>query len=337
MTESIGMVRGQLAGIIPIHFNVQDHAFPLSDFIETASQAEAIVQELNEQLFNGKARYNFLVLPSEPGTFKTKLAIVSVVTASFVFLESDIGQSFVIGLTDHKPSHWAEQVGISLNKTFSDDKSANAAINQATANLILSESTKGFLSKDHSTLRKTGITKENMRGAYEAKNTFYKACHENDDIKSIGFTEEDEFPIQRTDFLSHIVQLPPKEKDDKDGPWTVMTEDIIVTSPNWDPFDGQRLWKARYAKGTLWVFTLEDEFFWDLISRKKLTANVPDFMRVQLAFIEDGKKRKSNRVLRVLEFNGEKVSPPLEGDELAEKLGEYQKTEIRQKNLFEID
>lgn len=239
-------------------------------------------------------------------------------------------------MTGEKTPYWAEKAGRTIKETiesFEDDE--EGLKKQCIVNMILSESTKGFLSKDYSILRKIGITKEKMKPAYEARNSFYEACYNNESIQGIGFTDEDEFPIQRNDFLAQIVPLPPNNEDNEGDNWTVEIVDIIATSPNWDQFDGQRSWKAKYPKGRPWAFSLEDELFWALIQHKKIEAGVPDFMKAQLAFVEEGSRRKKNRVLRVIEFNGVKISRPLDQQELADKLGAFKKSENAQLGMFD--
>ena len=330
-----------IAGIIPLHFNVSDHALPLRDFMATAVQIETIVNEINQELFNGRVKVEVLVLPPEPGTFLTKLAITAgaILSGAFVYLDSDMGKEFITKLTGQTPVYWNGEAGTYLKELFTeeDKEEVEKEIIQQKCmiNLMLSEGTKSFLIKDHQQLRKVGITKAKMRSAYEAKNRFYEACHNNSCIKSIGFTEDDDFPIERNSFLEQVVLLPEKSKDEEEGPWTVEIVDIIVTSPNGDPTDNQRHWKARFPKGSLWTFKLDDEIFWDLIQRNKIKAAALDFMKVQLAFVEEGSRRKHNTVLRVLEINNVKISSPLEGNALFEKLGTYKENEAMQISMFD--
>ena len=71
------------------------------------------------------------------------------------------------------------------------------------------------------------------------------------------------------------------------------------------------------------LFVIEDAEFWERIRRKELHFEGSDNLRVQWAFQVVEGKPKQRRVLRVLEFNGDKLAEPLTPDAKSAILGSY--------------
>lgn len=109
-----GDIDGQpIVSVMPLHFDVPGHYLPLTTFVETANQTRAVIDGFNRELFDGQLKFEFFVLPPEPGSFKAKLGVALLAGWGMVwtFTESDIGKSFIEGLTGHDPSYWAKEVG----------------------------------------------------------------------------------------------------------------------------------------------------------------------------------------------------------------------------------
>lgn len=338
---------GALA-ILPIHFDLPAHAIPLGTFVRTAQQAEAIIRSLNKELFDGKLKYEILVLPPQEGTFLTKLGIYLVgsawIAVVWTILESDIGKGFIQGLTTHEPAYWAEQAGEAIREMIvsEDDLESVEDISEQTkddetkcfaAANILVEAIISFLQKDAAELESIGITTTRFRDSFAARNEFYEACIEVPEIRAVGFEDKPVFPIKRSDFTRLQIPLSP-EKDENDQPWITGIVDLKVTSPNWEKEDRQRSWKGKNAQGQERHFRIEDEHFWGLVKAKKLNTHIIDTIKVQWAFQEKDKKPKNFRVLRVLEFNGDILSKALDDNALSAILGDFSNIEDDQTDLF---
>lgn len=328
---------------ISIHFDLPGHQIPLSTFIRTAEQTEAVIRSLNRELFDGNLRYELLVLPPEEGSFKSKLGFVLLGgwAVLWSFTESDVGKAFIKGLTTHEPAHWAEQVGTGLRDALIDGAEAAAPEGdepdeEAKCRFgarVVTEATKSFLQADVSELEQVGVTKTRFRDAFEARNEFYQACVQTPDLRAIGFEDAPLFPIDRAEFSRLQVVLPPKE-DDEDEPWLTGIAILKVTSPNWDREDRQRQWKGKDGKGRERYFRIDDEHFWSLVQAAHLSTHIIDTIKVQWAFHGKADNPKSIRVLRVLEFNDEALSAPLDDNALSAILGRYTKTSDGQGSLF---
>ena len=324
-----------------IHFDVPGHQIPLSIFITTAQQADAIVRSLSQSLFDGQLRYQVLVLPPEEGTFLSRLGIVLLAGwgAIWTFTESDIGKAFIKGLTNEEPAYWAEAAGREVREAIlsedEDPKAVKNAVQCEFGEKLIAEATKAFLERDAAQLRNAGITVSKFRNAYAARNTFYEACLSLEELRAIGFTEAPQFPVPRTDFSKMQVALPPE--DDADEPWSVGIVDLKVTSPNWDREDRQRQWKGKDAQDRERYFRIEDESFWTLVQADDLSTHIIDTIKVQWAYRGRIEAPKNCRVLRVLEFNGKKLAEPLSQDALSAIVSNFQTEakDVAQADLFD--
>lgn len=314
--------------VIPIHFDVPEHQIALETFIETAAQTRAIITAFNQELLGGELKFELLVLPPERGSFKSRLGI-SVIAwgAVWAFCESDIGKAFVRGLTGHEPAYWFEIAGERLKQQFTTVTEAATHSDQVEeiirSEVIITEITKSFMQKDIVELKLVGIEPQKFRDAYEARNKFYVACAENHELKGIGFSDVDEFPIKRKDFAGLQVALPSKEDEVKEGPWHVEIAVLKVTSPNWAREDQQRQWKGKDINNKDRYFRIEDDDFWGFVQNKELNPHIIDTLKVQWALRDDGPRYKAARVLKVLEYNGQILGQPLETKALDTLFDQY--------------
>ncbi len=336
---------GALAAL-PIHFDLPAHAIPLDTFVCTAEQVAVIIASLNRELFDGKLKYEILVLPPQEGTFKSSIGVKLFAgwIAVWTFTESDIGQAFIRGLTLKEPAQWAEQAGSAIRDQIvsnNDDETIGETVDASTddkakchaAAEFIVDATKSFLQTDVAELETVGITTTRFRDGYSARNEFYEACVATPDIRAVGFEDEPIFPIDRSDFAHLQVALPPAREED-DEPWHTDLVDLKVTSPNWEREDRQRSWKARDAQGRERLFRIEDEQFWGLVKAERLNIHIMDTIKVQWAFHGKASSPKNIRVLRVLKFNDDVLSEPLDENALDAILGAFSEIETAQGDLF---
>ncbi len=206
-----------------IHFDVSDHFLKLDTFIKTAESARKVIDALDETFFNGSLEYELIVLPPAEGTFLSKLAVlVGVPGAVFAFLNSDVGGGYVEGLTGRSPSEWAKSIGeghraridsvLEESETPEDETgldvfeeppealpiSADEACKEA-AQIVVAMA-RGVLEKSPDELQKVGMEVGALPDAVDARSDFYAACIEDRDVKRVGFTPDDDFPIPRKSF-----------------------------------------------------------------------------------------------------------------------------------------
>ncbi|MCF6318998.1 MAG: hypothetical protein L3J83_06930 [Proteobacteria bacterium] len=105
-----------------IHFNLPDHQIPLSTFIETANETQAVIRAFNNILFDGKPTFEIYVIPPEEGTFLGKYKVIFIAAAlllggSWKFIDHDIGKLIIKELTGNEPIYYAQEA-IKVIKSF---------------------------------------------------------------------------------------------------------------------------------------------------------------------------------------------------------------------------
>lgn len=332
------------ANIIPFHFNVTEHSIPLDQFVNTAKSTQIILNNFNEEFFGNKLKVKIDVLTPHKGGLIEILGIGItgyVVKLFWEFLQSDVGKAYIKGLTGEEPAHWAEKAG-EVTKSYLEDENGslpakeNKEQQQKLASIIIAQITLGFLEKETEALEKTGLSKDNFRSAYQAKNQIYKACIDNKDVYGLGFDFSHSFPIHRRDFPSRIIELPEssqEEEEETNVKFRVETPDLIVNSPNWKR-DG-RLWQGSTNEHNDIAFTIEDENFWHHVRVKDIKPDINDNMKVQWVYPEDYSKPTKVRALRVLTYNGKDISQPMNDEELTKELYDFGHEDKQQSDLFD--
>lgn len=334
-----------------VHFSVPGHFLKLETFVRTSNSVRRIVEAFDGTFFSGRLIYAIVVLPPEEGSFLSKLAIwVGGGTASiFAFANSDIGAAYIEGLTGKTPAHFAKVIGEKTAEYIEpaaaylfldgDDVEHNTLEDEPTreiASELLVTMTRGILDAPPEKINKINEI-VSLPEAMDARAEFYRTCMDDETISAIGFFPDDDFPIPRNSFPERAV--PPQKIDEENevSPWRVAIETIYVTSPNWDREDQlSRQWKGKDQSRRDCYFVIEDDDFWRLATRKNIQVEILDQLKVQWAYQEMDGKAKNRRVLRVLEFNNQKLAEPLEADELITILDEV-RAEVgsgRQLSLF---
>ncbi|MBL4917086.1 hypothetical protein [Szabonella alba] len=355
MVELSDWTLSERSDYLYFHFDVKGHALKLETFIQTAESARRVIEALDATFFGGSLDYEVVVVPPEDGSFLSKLAlwVVGGTSAVFAFINTSTGAAFVEGLTGHPPSHWAAEAGKGTRAILDEvgelvapsaepeDEGAKRSEEEAacreTARITV-ELTRAILESSPERLQKVGMEIGDLPEALDARADFYLACIEDREVKRIGFTPDDDFPIPRNSFPSRAVKPSRKEPDESAPEWISAVESIYVTSPNWDEEDQKaRQWKGKDQIRRDCYFVIEDREFWQLVKRKSLHVEVLDRLRVQWAYQMVDGRPKNRRVLRVLEFNGDKLADPLDHDALSAILGDYSAVEASrgQPSLFD--
>lgn len=345
MVEVLPLEIEEVSDRLFIHFDVKDHYLSLTTFIQTADSARRIVEALDRTLFRGEGGFEIIVLPPSPGTFLQRLGVhpkKKLTTAAVaVFLCTPQGEAFTKGLTGQTTSDWFEDAGGLLYEALEAAAAALLAGDEGmednvdavqydtevactAAARIVTSMTRGILELGTETLNKIGMELGDLPDALDARAQFYEACYNDPDVKQIGFTSEDDFPIPRNSFAERA-QKPPRRKKEEDEPeWVVSLEPVRVDSPTWDQ-DKQktRQWLGVDFRNRDCYFVIEDAQFWGRIKNKELHFEGSDQLKVQWAYQMVAGKAKHRRVLRVLEFNGVKLSEPLSPDAISAILGNY--------------
>ena len=327
--------KGQL---LPIHFDLPGHVIPLQTFIETAESAGRIAEVINQEIFGGSFTLEVVIVPPEEGSFLSQLGIV--VTAVSIFVAGAIVSGplgdFGSGIFEEIVSKDASDVGKELVQNVraafeeltssSEDREAKCDA----ASVVTVAAVKWILQEENEELETLPVAPA-LKDALLAKRRFYDACKNVPDLKAIGFSRQPTFPIKRSDF-QRISQMPEGAADDERR---VAIENITGTSPNWNRNDTARNWKGADQDGHARFFIIRDERFWEMVFRGDLNPRIADSMKVQWAYKQGPKRRKNHVVLRVLEFNGVKVSSQMTDRELRPFLDSFQRVQDDEPSFFD--
>ncbi|MGB4833520.1 MAG: hypothetical protein WBP40_00640 [Candidatus Moraniibacteriota bacterium] len=276
----------------PIHFNTEEHLLRADDFVAFTKDLEKIGQEFGKNVFGKRAFIQIYVLPPEEGTFLGKWGIgLVVMTGVWNGLDADITKSFVKGLTGNEPSYYAEMAGTN---------SKNGA-------LLIRDATRSFLEKIDT---ETTVPQQSFPDSYGAKNDFYRKCLENKDIKSIGFTCEEEFPIERGHFPKYILNL---EGSLDLKPDHQIHQLLIASSVN--TLDSNAQWRLQDTKTKRFLYArLKDSQFQARFLAGEFPIKLTERDDVITAMVEynkqlvDGEVRIIERdIIKVYKFNNDVI------------------------------
>lgn len=324
--------------LLPIHFDLPRHVIPLQTFIDTAESAGRIAEVVNQEFFGGTLLLEIVIIPPEEGSFLSKLGINVKVAGVFIagaMLSGpfgDISSGVMEGILTKNPSDIGKALGEGIRSAYdelvsgSEDQEAKCVA----ASVMTVATVKWILQEDNEELEALPVSPA-LKDALVAKRRFYEACSAVPDLKGIGFSRQPTFPIRRSEF-QRLSEIPEGSDDDE---WHVAIENITGTSPNWNRKDTARDWKGADQEGHVRYFVIRDERFWEMVYRGELEPRVADSMRVQWAYKQGPKRRKNHIVLRVLEFNGVKVSPEMSDRELRPFLNSFRRVDDREPTLFD--
>ncbi len=332
-------------GEIIYHFDLSAHSLPLKQFVDTAYASQTILDDFNEHIFDKKIRYELRVLPSEEGGFIEVLGLVT--GGLWGILGTDIGKAYFRGLTEKEPSEWVEGLGEKHRKWLNRNKTTEIEIEPEQTAIFkpvtedervaetLIEFLVSFLAANMDKLQQVGLTPEKFRRAFQARNAIYEACIDNPEIEGLAFDRSHDFPIKRADFPKLITQIPDQVDVEADVPmsWSVESVDIVVNSPNWNR-EGRK-WQGATNKHKDIAFSIEDDSFWYHVQIKDIQPDIRDNLKIQWAYPVGLSKPSHVRALRVLSYNGTKISDPMTDAELQAEFGKASIIEPDVPGLFD--
>lgn len=310
--------------LIQFHYDVEEHYISSDQFIRAINCSKAVLDDVNRYCFNNKLKYQIVVAPPQPGTLLETLIVTGGVAGGAVLGE------FTCGYLEGLLGKSVKDIAIDFGKETKDALSERRRI----ISNILAESAVNFIRKSPKELQKLDTPFLEFRDSLEAKNNFYTSCHLNNKIKGLGFDSSSSFEIKAQNFPKFIMPVPDEPEDDV---WLSEISRVTIHSPNWIRSDS-RQWKGS-EKGTTVFFSIEDETFWYMAKHDQLEISTKDVMEVQWAFQKSSPKstsKKNIRILRVLFYNGNKISNKMSPEELNGRLDSWRTVDKGQIDLFSL-
>ncbi|MGQ3487416.1 hypothetical protein [Roseovarius pacificus] len=334
-----------------VHFDVAEDYVLLDTFVASAEAARKAVEALNREFFNNELQFEFIIFPPAPGSLKqyvgvvlkgvkklskgiaaTTLTIWAIIQVMDSGTVQDLSQEYLGGtpseiiikkIDDFKnraekfqSSSDQEQDEVEAEKLKEEGVELLEEIVTRSASWALQEPVKTF---------ETARTSDQFRYELEdAQADLYDAALKDPQVRGIGFSEEEEFPIERNNFAERAIRPTPLKEEEPEIEWIVSIRIIRVTSPNFDRDDqSTRKWKGRDSSGNSVLFEIVDEEFWHRLIREDQEFGEATVLKVQMASSISGRRARENKVIRVLAIDDEELAKPLQDEALGAVLGTF--------------
>ncbi len=328
MAQHPGLPEQNGSAQFSLRFETPGNYVPVPAFLAVQGSLVQAVEAIGRGYFGDEIVLEVRLLPFESGSFRTRIAVVVVAVGAttFAFLESKNGIAIVEVLTGQKPvdwiKHFGKEMGLPNSSTNLHDPDVHTVevVRKLCAHVTV-EVTASFLSSSHKKQGELQVDVSRFRNAFHAKNEFYGACENIDQLRGIEFENIGGEYIRSNEFRQHMSPEPIYHGRS----WRVNLIDVAVVSPNWDPNDKRHKWKALDSKGQSLSFVIEDPSFWELVRNDKLQVGCRDHMQAQMLTFEKNRQvdprhrsriTSNHAVPRVLQYNKTMISSPMSDDEV---------------------
>ena len=193
-----------------VHFNVSDQKLTIEEFYQTAKTVQNLTDIFNQLFFDSAPTFAVYVRPPRNGSF-IETFIISAVGSATVWVLKEIFKEYFSGFFDELAGKELNNLGIKhaqIIKNFlsSDLHSTKADIQSVVA--ITTDAVRSFLSQDIHNKKLKQISRHLPIEATITKNQFYTTCANSQQIKGVGFTEQDFFPIKKEKFMNYVIATP---------------------------------------------------------------------------------------------------------------------------------
>jgi hypothetical protein len=330
-----------------VHFDVSEEYVLLETFVASAQATKKTVDAINKAYFDGRLIFEVVILPPAPGSLKQYIGVVfkvvggGIVTlaALLAILDSETVQDISKEFMGAKPSELIIQRTKIFQENLSNltedelgqqevlDTLNDNALKYEGASIIeelITRSATGALEMQRNELNKTKLPDEIKFNIAEAQSELFGQALHDQNVRGIGFTEEEDFPVPRSSFAERAVRPTSRNEPDLEEDWVVTIQEIHVTSPNFDREDqGSRKWKGKLASGAQLLFEVLDEEFWLRLKKSEVKFNEATVITAQMASRMEKSRRKENKLIRLLSIDDTVLASPLSDEALAAALGSF--------------
>ncbi|PIZ31869.1 MAG: hypothetical protein COY40_00650 [Alphaproteobacteria bacterium CG_4_10_14_0_8_um_filter_53_9] len=300
----------QISSQVIFHFDIiEDHAVSIDTYIKSLEEISNISSALNNILFQGKLNCTLEVQAPESGGVITPINFAGFCIAAagiMQFIDSPTPSNLIKRLTGYTPAEFVLNYGRDISTSDQSE----------VINALSAECSKSFIFKSTNELISGGVDFSLFREAYESKNRLIQTNFLDPKIKGLGFKRENDFIIKKDNYFDFMAPLPEEEIE------RIFKTNykISIESPNWSKNDTRRPWKGKNSDMKELYFRIDDNLFWEFVESNKLeNISTHDQMLVELIKTKQA-GTQSTKVIRVLSFNGQKVSEPLTEEEIEELM-----------------
>jgi hypothetical protein len=321
-----------------VHYDVPEHFVRMDAFLGTALAAKDALNAFNVAFFDGKLQLDLVVYAPESGglvqRFGVKikdwsmptLIVLGGIAGTIQFFDTPTVQGVFLelfGTTSAEMIVQAVREGKVAAIEYTDrldDFLKNETLYVETLLCVVTSRT---LEIDRRVIDNAKISSDLKHDLASAQCYFYDSLIKDPSIRAVGFSKEDDFPIQRNQFPERAIR-PPLKEEPVASDWIVGHFPIRVTSPNFDKDDqANRKWKGRFRNGQNVLFEMLDDDFWKKLKSGEVKFTETTEIEGQLAYKNLNGRSRDHRVIRVMSVNSVKLAEPLSEDDISARLGQF--------------
>lgn len=337
--KAISDAKGKLNVFFPIIFETQSHTISYPTFKKCSEGVLDTYRSAEIALFGTYSELELELAAFEQSSFKSWFGTVAM--GAGIWAASEFGDGFLEGLTGKTFNDMGQLAGVLVKELALDIIPSEEDLARAAAHIARAEACRTLLSMQNDAFEEIMSERpEAAELALTGRRKFFEACKTDSKIPSVRFGATESAPrIIREQFpdFTRREQIAPHPHEAVNETWKCAILDITVTSPTWDRDDHQRKWKGKLGDGKYIYFDITDSSFWKKVLDQELNTASPDQMKAQIFYLDVNGRYKSARAERVINFNGQQISKPIEPDQLNEKLTELNSAIGPQVELFRID
>ncbi|NVK46560.1 MAG: hypothetical protein HWE33_09680 [Rhodobacteraceae bacterium] len=308
-----------------IHYDVSGHSISLETFVQSAVSAQKTAKVISDHYFSKNFELEIFVLAPEQGSFLQPLAIklkqrlklknirdaAAFLAAVAAFDATPMGTDIFVELTGKPLREWcveAIQGGKFLVANGWDSAEEFAAELALKFEEALAQLVTDYLEGKEFVLEKLPEDLEYLIA--DARSALYEQLLKEKNIRAIGFSKKEEFPVGRAEFAVRGVR-PPKPKEIPDERWVVSLIPLEITALAFKSDTAKsRQWRGTGLKRKPIEFTIEDQGFWKLVHSRKLQFAEGTILKVQMAsrYEDDRLKERSSEFWNLMVIQSQRNS-----------------------------
>lgn len=302
---------------ICFHFDTIESQFNSSAFNQMINSINIVTNNISQVFLGEKAECQIDILPTENGSFKSKFKITikktTAIAATFYIILSSTNffDGFVEELTGNEPKYYGSRL-----VTFVKDI------------------TVGIFSKPKDELNKIIPSNGLLDKSIEAKSKFYLSIANDNNIKSLGFSEEDKTLIKKSDMGLYISDDIIRDVDNIEeyAKLTIIKPVTVKSTQSWTLRDEIKRRNDDYK-------ILDEEFkslVWNGYNPLKENKK-PDEILAKIEYVKEMKNGVTStiatNITEVYQFNNKKLKKLPDDFQLNEHKNKKKEDE-KQLNLF---
>lgn len=295
---------------IYFYFDTVESKLSVPSFNQLVSSLNVVTSNVSKAFLGEQSKCSIYILPSEEGSFKSKFCIF-ITGAIATTVLGNLGDGILEGFTGHDSKYYGKK----------------------TAELVR-DVTIGIFSTTKDELNNILPDEINLDEAIEAKSKFYMTIINDNNVKSLGFSDTDKYKIKKSEMGYYISpdRIREVDNDIQYSKLKIIKPVLIKSHQAWTLRDENKTKNDEYK-------VLDDDFtekVWDGKNPLKVTAET-DTILARVEFVKEMRNgkviTKETNITDVYQFNGKQLKELPDDFEL--NIVKVPKQNNNQLNLFD--